>query len=156
MTTTQWNAEARPYKVGKARRIADYDAVRARYSVGETCQEIGDSLGCTRSRIAQIVSDIVRPAVRLPVEKSKIENSIKEIKEALRSGRSATEICQSMGLSRSALYRVIRVRTGKPPIHNQHGTTACYSSGCPCEQCCIANTTYHRRMRSERKKGKTQ
>lgn len=154
MTTTRWNAEARPYKVGKARRIADYGAVRSRYDAGETCQEIADTLGCSRSRIAQIVSDITRPGARLPVNKLKIEQSKKKIETAIRAGRTISEISKLMGISQSEMSHLIRVRLIRPANQTLHGTVASYNhGGCRCEKCRTAFADYTRNRRHARQNG---
>lgn len=148
---TYWNPKARPYKVGKNRRIADYEAVRSRYIAGETCQEIADSLGVSRNRINQITSDVSRPGARLPVERWKVESQKKAIIKAIRSGKSAPEVCRLMGLSCSALYRLVKCREIRPPKSTMHGELSSYrNGGCRCEKCCKANTDYCRKMRYER------
>jgi uncharacterized protein (UPF0335 family) len=155
--STKWNPKARPYKVGKHRRIADYEAVRSRYNAGETCQEIADTLGCTRSRISQIVSDIARPGARLPVEKSKVESNIKEIKKELRRGVSAIQVARSMGLSVRQLRSVIPVKDTKRKKVYPHGDINRFRyNECRCDRCRKAYNAYHNAQYHKRQQKKNE
>jgi predicted transcriptional regulator len=145
----------RSYKVGKHRRIADYDAVRARYEAGETGQEIADSIGVTRQRIAKIVADIARPGARLPVEKSKVEANMEEIKRRLLQGITGAEIARSMGLSVRQLRAVISTQESRRKRIHPHGTINRFNAnGCRCDKCREAYNAYHNARYHERKRKK--
>lgn len=146
----------RAYSVGVRRRVADYNVVRMRYEAGETCQEIGDSLGVSRQRVAQIIKDIARPGGRLPVEGMRIDLHAEEIEKALRSGQSGSSVAQSLGVSATLLRRKIKVKAINPPKRTIHGTVQRYNCGCRCEDCIEVHRIYRTeqsRRRARRMRG---
>lgn len=149
----------REYKVGGHRKIKDYEKVRSLYAKGMTCDELGEKYGVTRSRIAQIVHDIVRPWARRPIEKAKVQANMAAAVKAIRAGESAKSMCQRMKLSLTQFMREVSVRKIRPPQHTIHGTVQCYNRGCRCDECHTKYSTYRKdlvKAQQARKKGTKQ